>query len=344
MKVLLVTSSYPPDVCGTAEYTVRLCEALKKIGVDAQIFYRTDWSLRQIPNLFKDLRAAKADVIHTQYPQSGQGSTFGAQALELLLPSVATLHEVNDTHFLRQITLLPYLLRSRRILFTNEYERRYVKRFAPWIERRSSVIPVGCGIPIAAPRQKIGDTITCFGIIRPTKGLEDVIAMARLLHESGSVARVRIVGALMPRFVSYFEDLRAQSLTLPIDWMVGLDDTRLSEVLAESTMAYMPIADGAAERRTSLIAMLMNKSCVVTTRGSFTPDDMHGAMIFAQTPAEAAAHFLRLLAHPAEVEEVAQRGFDYAQKFDWELIAKQHQAVYESVLQSRRGSAARIKR
>jgi glycosyltransferase involved in cell wall biosynthesis len=333
MKVLLVTSSYPPDVCGTAEYTVRLCEALQKIGVDAQIFYRSNWSLLQVPSLYKAMHAAKADVIHTQYPQTGHGTTFGAQALELLLPSVVTLHEVSASHLLRRITILSYLLRSRHILFTSEYERQYVRGFAPWIEKMSSIIPVGCGIPIAPSRPKVPETITCFGIIRPTKGLEDVIAMTRLLSESGNAVHVRIVGALMPRYIGYFEQLRAESATLPIDWMVGLDDVRLSEVLAESTLAYMPIADGAAERRTSLIAMLMNKSCVVTTRGAFTPEDMNGAMIFAQSPDEAADHFKRLLTNPAEAEEIAQCGFDYAQKFDWESIAKQHRAVYESVLQ-----------
>jgi len=140
----------------------------------------------------------------------------------------------------------------------------------------------------------------------------------------------------MPRFVSYYEELRAQSTTLPVDWMVGLEDSRLSEILAESTLAYMPIADGAAERRTSLIAMLMNRSCVVTTSGPFTPGDMQGGMIFAQTPQEAASHFLRLLEHPEEAEKVATRGYKYAQKFDWRSIAEQHRTLYESMMCQRK--------
>lgn len=71
VKVLLITGSFPPDVCGTADYTARLCEALQAAGVEARVFCGKDWRLSRVPSLLREIEETKPDVIHMQYPTTG---------------------------------------------------------------------------------------------------------------------------------------------------------------------------------------------------------------------------------------------------------------------------------
>jgi len=328
MRVLLITGSYPPDVCGTADYTARLCEALQEAGADARVFHRKNWGLSSVPSLLREIDKAKPDVINMQYPTTGYGWNLGPQALGLMRPWITTLHEASRSSFLRQASLYPFLLRSCYFLFTNEYEREYVRGIAPWVRGQSSTIPIGCGLPVASSRPKAPNRVTCFSLIRPDKGLEQVIEMARVLRELGSSAQVRILGAVMPSCHDYYERLRRESANLPIDWATGLDDTAVSEALAETAIAYLPFPDGASERRSSLIAMLKNRACVLTTAGEQTPEPMKRCVVTVVSPADAAAKAAALLAEPELVAQTADRGEAYATQFSWESIARRHIEVY----------------
>jgi glycosyltransferase involved in cell wall biosynthesis len=332
MKVLLVTGSYPPDVCGTAEYTARLCDALQRSGVDAHIFYRSNWSLPRVPALLDELGRLRPDLVHMQYPTTGYGWHLGPQAIGLATPLVVTLHEASQSHVLRKLSLYPFLLNSRHFIFTNRYEQAAVTRWAPWIRNESTIIPIGCNILVSPPHTKLPNTVTCFSIIRPNKGLEDVIELARLLRANAITATLRIVGAVMPRWLSYYERLRSESKGLPIDWFVDRNDDELSRILSETSLAYLPFPDGASERRSSLIAMFMNQACVITPRGAHTPNEMYNCIVTASSPTEAAARVHQLLASPEPAATVAARGYAYSQRFDWDSIGLQHRGVYEKLL------------
>jgi glycosyltransferase involved in cell wall biosynthesis len=332
MRVLLITGSFPPDVCGTADYTARLSESLQAAGVDARVFYRKDWGLSRVPALLREIDQMQPDLVHMQYPTTGYGWKLGPQAMGSLRSWITTLHEASGAHLLRQISLYPFLLRSRHFLFTNQFEREHVRSLAPWIAAESSTIPIGCNLPLAAARPKRPNTVTCFGIVRPDKGLEQVFEMARLLPGLGSPARVRIVGAVMPRWQSYFEKLRRDTMHLPVDWETGLDDRAVSEALAETALAYLPYPDGASERRSSLIAMLMNRACVLTTLGKHTPEPMKSCVVAVDSPAEAAVKAVAFLNDLESAARVAERAAAYSAQFSWESIAARHRRIYEKLL------------
>lgn len=329
MKILLITGSFPPDVCGTAEYTLRLSESLNRTGIATEIFHEKQWGLAQLPSLLRDIDTIKPDLIHMQYPTTGYGHALGPQGIALFRPLIVTLHEASQSHVLRQASLYPFLLRSRHFIFNNRYEQRHVTRIAPWIAGKSSVIPIGSNICLAHNRVKQPATLTCFGIVRPEKGLEDVLEATALLRKRGCEVRVRIVGALMPKWEGYYERLRSRAAGLSIEWHIGLDNQLLSAMLAESTLAYLPFPDGASERRSSLIAMLMNQSCVLTTIGPHTPADMLNCVIPVQSPLEAADRIERLLGNHSEVSRFGELGAAYAKRFDWDTIAQQHKEIYQ---------------
>jgi len=136
----------------------------------------------------------------------------------------------------------------------------------------------------------------------------------------------------MPRWSQYFQKLKADSVDLPLDWNVGLDDKALSHALAEASIGYLPFPDGASERRSSLIAMLANEVCVLTTLGAHTPGEMRSCLLTVSSPAEAVSEALRLMSAPVAAAQLAQRAKEYAEQFSWAAISRAHIDVYKQLL------------
>jgi glycosyltransferase involved in cell wall biosynthesis len=338
MKITFVTGSDPPDVCGVGHYTFRLAEALERQGITTAIVHNEDWRLMNAGRVRKRIHSLRSDLVHIQYPTVGFGAHLSPQLLSLLSPCIVTLHEVSQAHILRRVALYPFTLRAPHIIITTDYDRRYALTWAPWIRTRSSVIPVGSNIVAEGRGQgNTRDDIVYFGMIRPDRGIEDVLALAALAKEQGSPFVLRMVGKPHPNCGDYAAAMRAWSQGLPVIWDTGLPDERVSELLAGTRIAYMPFPDGASERRASLLALLTHGVPTVTTRGAATPDDLNGAVVFSQRPQDALDAIKRILSDSAYRSELSERALAYAGRFSWETIALQHQQLYERLLVKREG-------
>ncbi len=336
MKVLLITGSYPPDICGVADYTARLEESLQKAGAEVTVYTGRRWGLRNSLDIAREISGIGADILHIQYPATGYGWKLGPQLIGLLRPLVVTLHECSQAHVLRQLSLYPFSLRSPRIIFTNEYERGYAQRFAPWIESRSILIPIGSNIPFAASQPKrSGKIVTYFGLIRPQKGIEQLLALARIMKTQRKGFSMRIIGTVMPGYEQYYDYLRSEAHDLPVQWILGLANDELARTLAETEVAYLPFEDGASGRRGSLIAMLTNRAAVITTRGRHTPSAMMGVVLLANSPDQAMVLAEDLYDNPDRRAALQVKAATYADKFAWDNIAADHIATYQELMSAR---------
>jgi glycosyltransferase involved in cell wall biosynthesis len=332
MKVVLISGSYPPDVCGVADYTERLYESFKEADVDISVYTDKPWNLRKALAVDRELSSIKADIYHMQYPATGYGWKLGPQLLSLMRPMVMTIHECSQAHMLRQLSLLFFSIRAHKVIFTNDYERRYAQRFAPWIKGRSTVIPIGNNIPLAPAIGTPDSVVTCFTLIRPQKGIEQVLELARLFKASGSNIRVRIVGAVLSGSEKYYARTREEARDLPVDWCIGMEGARLATALAETRVAYLPFPDGASERRSSLIAMLANAAAVITTRGLHTPKDLEEAVLFADSPMAAKSLAEDIFNDDDRQHTLRQAALKYAVRYSWASIRSEHLSVYRQVV------------
>ena len=335
MKIALISGSYPPDICGVADYTERLNECLQEAGINVSVYTGKAWSLRNVMTVHHELSAMSADIYHMQYPATGYGWKLGPQLLSLLRPMVLTIHECSQGHVLRQLSLLFFTVRASKIIFTNDYERRYALRFAPWIKKRSTLVPIGNNIPLAqtSGSMKISDkVITCFSLIRPNKGIEQVLEMARLCKARANALSVRIVGTVLPGNEGYYARIRDQARELPIEWCLGLEGSALSSKLAETEVAYLPFVDGASERRSSLIAMLANGAAVITTRGPHTPPDLGDAVVFADSPEKAVSLAESMFTHDDSRARLQVAAVKHASRYSWTAIGCKHLVLYEQLL------------
>jgi glycosyltransferase involved in cell wall biosynthesis len=280
--------------------------------------------------LNREITSIAADVVHIQYPATGYGRHLGPQLLSVLRPMVVTIHECSQTHLLRRLSLLPLALRAQAVIFTNRYEQTYALRFVPWVRGRSAVIPIGTNVPPGdSETPKLPNVVTYFGLIRPQKGLEEVIHLARLFKQRANGLAVRIVGTVLPGSESYYAQLRNASHDLPLQWVMDLDGVALSSALAQTQVSYLPYPDGASERRGSLIAMLANKAANLTTHGSHTPSTLEPAVQFAESPLQAVEFAENLFNNPAVLHAMQQQSAELAARFSWNSIAEDHMAIYQ---------------
>jgi glycosyltransferase involved in cell wall biosynthesis len=334
MKVALVTGTCREGTCGVGDYTRRLASALEDLGVSAELMSEGHWGLLDARRAVRSVESLSPDIIHIQYPTSGFGYRLGPQFYALRDKCVTTFHEASQAHILRKISLYPFTIRARHVIFTSECERQFVLRWAPWIRERSSVIPIGSNVEAHGPNgiRRNFREIVYFGLLVPRKGLDDVLRLAALVKERGLDLGVRLVGSPHPKHGEYLQELRRKSEGLPVIWDVGLPDSQVSCRLAGASIAYLPYPDGASERRTTLKAALSNGMAVVTTRGSSTPAEIAEVVRFAASPAEAVNVVQSLLADESERLRLTEGAARYIAKFSWSLIAEAHCRIYQRLV------------
>lgn len=340
MKVLIISGSYPPFVCGVGDYTEKLVIALQQQHVEVEVMANIDFSMSQLFNIRKRIKAANADIIHIQFPSLGFKYGFITQVLTLLYKTVVTVHEVSQFHPVRKMWLLPFSFRST-LIFTSLYEYRYFQKIFPWRKYVPHVVPIGSNItsnsqlppPDFASRDF--SSIVYFGFIRPTKGLEDVIRLAALIKENSLPFKIIIIGRVVSKDTDYFEQLKVMAADLPVSWMVGLSEDEVAVQLTKPGVAYLPFPDGASERRGSLLAALHNQLAVYTTKGDQTPPDFDEAMNFVATPEEM-VNVLLTLAKNGPGEAVFTKmsySKEYLKSYEWPAIASKHIDIYRSMIQ-----------
>jgi glycosyltransferase involved in cell wall biosynthesis len=331
--VVLVTAASTEGQNAVGDYSRRLCHGLQERGFPAVHVEHDDWSVVGFRQLLRRLGQLQADVVHLQHPQSVYGNALTPQLLSLLRPGVATLHEASRYGPVRgRARLLPFLVRSRRVVVTSGYERDYVLGFAPWARNRLNVIPLASNIPgrpgSEVPRSR---RLVYFGSIRSDKGLETFIEVA--MRVAGRVSGVEcvVIGSPVRSSAEYARRLRAAHSGSPLLWLTGLDADAVGDELSRSRVAYLPFPDGASERRGSLLATLGCGLPTVTAGGRHTTSAIRWSVRLAENAEAAADEIERLLTDDAHWMEMSDRARRYAGQHTWDDVVQAHCALYESV-------------
>jgi glycosyltransferase involved in cell wall biosynthesis len=328
LRVALLIGDCPSGACGVGDYARVLASTLSGRGLETEIIeFRRLRDVRLIRKLILDL-------VHFQYPTAGFGKSLAPQLFSFQHRFVLTAHEFQGTHLLRRLAFYPLWYGAQHVIFTNEINRDYALRWAPWLKDKNSVIPLSTNIPRASARneQAGGAEVVHFGLIRPNKGIEQFIEFAHCVHAQRLPVSLRIVGSPQAGDGEYLRSIQRLAKGLPVIWDLNLPATAVAERLAAATVAYLPFPDGASERRASLLAAMANGLPVLTTRGANTPSALDGAVQFCASPSAAIAAVKQLLREPTQRKELSANAVQYAQRFTWESIADSHIAIYRRLL------------
>lgn len=362
VKVLMVTGSYPPDVCGVGDYTYNLVQALQAQAIEVRVLASMAVEEGQIESSqpgqdhqdvpsWTPIRAIKVlkraagefhpDIIHLQYPTIGFRYHLGPQAAVLYgaftgRPLVVTVHESKQAHILRRISLLVFNA-ALHIIATTDAQASYLKKGLLYPSRaRLSVIPIASNIPrVLADHSSVHlSCCTYFGLLYPNKGIDvflEVARQARLIFDDK--LRFRIVGKVHPDYSGYFGRLQDAAADLDVDWVMDRSPHEVARLLSESLVCILPYADGATYRRGTLLAAMLNGAPVITTRSSETPTDLvHGQNVYFARTVEDYIQGLHDLLNPAIYQRISANARRLAQQFDWSSIAIRHKDLYQRLL------------
>jgi glycosyltransferase involved in cell wall biosynthesis len=318
--------------CGVEDYTERLAGALSAEGIEVARLFEAGTSG---PSLAARARAEGCRLLHLQYPGIGYGASLWPHFLPLVtrLPVLVTLHEFSRTNALRKTSSLLFSSGLHRLVFTTPDERSAFRQSFPWWRGVSAVIPIGSNIPFLDRAPDPVPTIGFFGHLKPNRGLEPFIELARLCADAGRPYRFVILGSIGPGQDGYHDHLRQLADGLPVEWRLDLDAGDVAKAVSRCMAFYMAFPDGASMRRTTLLTALGNGVPVITTDGPLCPDRLRDAVLFASGPQEASQHLETLLTDPKLAARLGEAGRAYARRFDWSRVAATHRELYEGILQ-----------
>lgn len=329
-KILFVTGSFPPDVCGVGDYSKKLYESLNRGSNIIELFYKKKWGIRNMFSYLREIRSRKADIIHFQYPTEGYGYSFLPLLLMILIPRkklIITIHELSNRTLKAKIFTLVLLFFNKTIIVTNEFEYNYIKRI-PILKRKNIfIINIGSNIPASKnclkefTKRKFD--LAYFGHIRPEKGLESFISISKTLDLS---KKCIIIGQNLNKYHSYLQELQLKSDNLY--FILNGSEKETAENLSDCKVVYLPFPDGVSSRRGSLIAAALNGCIIVTTysEDKITNDFFLQYCYLVNNEIEAKAVIEKLL---SQKESLSTKDTSKLMSiFSWEEIAKKHLEVY----------------
>lgn len=329
-SICLVVGDNHTSHCGVKDYACHLATALENIGLTVEISAPADWGVRSFLGFCETLRQRRFDIVHLQYPSIGHRKSLLPHLLGVMRAAtgfVVTLHEYSALPTQQRVSTHIFRGTADCILFTTELEMMNYGRSGV-IQR---AIPIGSNVPAFSSELPRLPNVLYFGQIRPGKGLETFLELARQSLQLGRPFKYQVIGTVPQRRTAYYKALRAKSVK-GVEWLIDLQFEEVAQLMAGSLAAYLPFPDGAKYSRGSLLAALTNGLPVITTIDAATPNEMRDLVLPSTGPIEALTHLEILYAQPAEVAALSYAEKQFAARFSWPHIARQHEQVYLETL------------
>lgn len=337
--ILVITGSYPPEICGVGDYTKNLMTSAT--GNNWKLYHRGDWRLGMLFAIIKDINLSKPREIFMQYPTQGYGWSLVPQLLCLYYSLFSTirftvvLHEFSQLSKKAKLAARLLLASANQIIFTNDFERIAATKFLQSVGARSRTVKIVSNISASensmAPKDSRPLDLAYFGHVRPKKGIETFIETVREIRKTNSCLKIALIGQCPPGFENYTEQQLAICKSLRVDLMLDLPSDRVSQALSCVKVVYLPFPDGISERRGTALAAMANGALVLTTTGLHTTDELGQAVSLVSTEVtplavalqlqeiialpESAMQGLRSRAHAYLCQHIPQSWDDVAQSY-----------------------------
>jgi glycosyltransferase involved in cell wall biosynthesis len=363
MKILLITGSIPPEICGVGDYTEKLASSLAKRGIHVRILTGgksvknhndkneivqtgKKWRINDILHIMNSIKKFSPDIIHIQYPSIGFGYSIIPQLISVIytsssIPVVTTIHEFKIAHLLRKISILIFLYTSDKIILTTDEERSYLIKFTDRycnLARKSNVIPIGSNLPNLNAQDGYDNNLVVFwGMFHKAKGIDMLLKGFQEAIVQNPNLHLLLIGGIHPRHAEFINDLKCQMKTLKLEksttFMFDKPLETVAQQIQRSCVVVLPFNDGVTFRRGTFIAAAQLGIPVITSKGKDTPDELmsNHNIIFANNPAEITESILTLTSNSVKRGHLSRNLKKTISKFNWDSIAEEHIKIYDRI-------------
>lgn len=269
--ILLITGSYPPDVCGVGDYSSCLINA--ENAQDWKLFYKTNWNISYYKKYVNEIEAINPEKIIIQYPTQGYGWSLLPFMLMIHFTRkigkncILTYHEFSNRSKKAKFVENIALFFCKKLVVTNEYEKDEVRKYHKKLD--ISIIKIFSNIEKVREIKRYSEReydFICFGQIRPYKGIEEFIETVSSLNN----CRRALVGMIPSMFEEYGEEIIKKAKLAGIEVVLNLDNEDTANMLNNTKFLILPFPDGISERRGSFLAGAINGCLIVSSVGKYT--------------------------------------------------------------------------
>ena len=357
-KVLYISGSWPPIMCGVGDYLYKLTKNLnsawaiitsKEAEPEDNVFNIVrGWSKSDWLYIEKEIQNLDPEIIHYEYPSV----MYGRKLFPNILPKyikksfpnirmIITIHEYHDASFLGRMRIELTLRHFKEVIVTNIEDKNELKKKFP--KKNFEIIRVGSNIEFnkintrqkKSLEQEINPNnkrlVTYFGFIDSSKGIENLIAS---MDEWGSSDKLVLATEHNPNNSYHLKvnQLIAKS-GLDIHWTGYLSDEKISHLLQISDLVVLPFDSPISTRRGSLIAAIEHGCCVITTGPSeeIFVHEQNCYLMKNNSPQSIYEAVSYLEKNSKLVDKIKTEAKKTSKLFDWGIIAKEHEKKYQRI-------------
>lgn len=365
MKIALCSDYFYPKIGGITTHIENLARMLKKRGHEVIIITKmSDFNdqahglnVVRIKSLFRSsqtldiprlddleeaLRETRLDIIHAHHAFSPISLFSLLIGKRLGIKTVLTNHSIQflyDFNYLwkpSSLMLFPlkqYINSADRIIAVSRVAATFISHFT---DKEVSIIPNGVNIEEFAPHIKKfdGKSILFVGRLVYRKGLHLLLeAMKQVVNEKNNV-ELTIAGSgyLSPVLKAV---VKTSGLHNNIFLREGLRKSELIDLYQRANIFVLPSIFGESFGIVLLEAMASRTPIVATAQGGIREIVNHmetGLLVRKNNVEELARGILILLENKELSERISSNAFREVKKYDWNIIVKRIEEVYEEIL------------
>jgi len=323
--MVIVTGSRPPDICGVGDYIDALTGKLKNRIDRVTLFYKNDWSIKCLFRYAREIQSLHDPIVNIQYPTEGYKYSLVPQLLCALLSpakTIVTLHEFIRKSLKGKLAIYLFFLFADWIIFTTESERDAACHVAPWVCKKSCVIPIGSNIPMR-PKQVPDTDVVYFGQIRPVKGLEEFVAVTRLLANRRHL-KIQMIGQISPGYEDYASTILDLTAKLGVEVILNRSSDDVSILLSRARIALLPLPCGISLRHGSVLAAMGNGALVISKPPMDGTKNYREICLTAQSTDALCQLVLDVMENYDSYRGVWESGQKFAMSISWDSIAMRY--------------------
>lgn len=313
--MIIITGTYPPELCGVADYTYNLLKTPTAVNNNWHLIYTKDARISNFRSTVRLIKSFNDNCINIQYPSRGYAKSILPHLICLYfriftkVKISVTIHEYTQLGWKGHLLAYILLIFAHKLIFTNDYEMSAAIKKCSIAKCKSSVIKIYSNIPSSTVQKKISSRVYdvgYFGFIRPQKGLENYISTIKEVLKERPNLKAYIMGNTLPDLKDYAEKIIGKAQRCGITFFEGKSETEVADILSDTKISLLPFPDGLSERRGSFMASAKNHAIIISTNGKFVTLEQRELLII-DNPDQMVSHVSDVLNGSTEKQDVMQK-------------------------------------